>query len=148
MKNKTRNGKAPLTPGRILYRLLSGFLILIFLIAVAAGIGQIRDRLSPDGYDYYEESYYLNRLRNEDFAGLLEMTRDDVRSGKVYEGDIPQCRALAMYYEAAMFRHAYEKAGDEEKAGMQKERMDRFAREAGEYDYYTEKIDALFEREP
>ena len=76
------------------------------------------------------------------------MTQDDSRAGKVYEGDIPECRAVAMYYEAAMFCHAYERAGEQDKAALQKERMERFAQEAGSYAYYTEKIDDLFEKEP
>ncbi len=148
MKNKNRSGKAPLSVGRVLYSALSIFLILIFLIAVGGGIAQIRSRLSSDGYDYYDEASYLRRLRNEDFAGLLEMTQDDAGAGKDYKGEIPECRAVAMYYEAAMFFHAYEKAGEKGKAAIQKERMERFVQEAGTYAYYTEKIDALFEKEP
>ena len=148
MKNKNRNGKEPRSAGRVLYSILSVFLILFFLIAAGAGIAQIRERLSSDGYDYYEEAYYLRHLRNEDYPALLEMTQDDSRAGKVYEGDIPECRAVAMYYEAAMFYHAYERAGEQDKAALQKERMERFAQEAGSYAYYTEKIDDLFEKEP
>lgn len=145
MKNKKKNGKAPVSGGRALFGAISAFLILIFLIAMTAGIAQIRDRLSEDEYDYYDEASYLNRLRNEDYAGLLEMTQDDSRAGKAYKGEIPECRAVAMYYEAAMFFHAFEKAGEEEKAALQKEKMEHYAQEAGGYAYYTEKIDALFE---
>jgi len=148
MKNKKSREKAPLTAGRFLYRLISVVLIAVFLIAMAAGIAQIRDRLAMDDYDYYDEAYYLRTLRNEDFAGLLEMTQDDARAGKEYTGDIPECRAVARYYEAAVFFHAYEKAGEKERAALQKQRMERFESEAGEYAYYTEKIDALFEKEP
>ena len=56
MKNKNRNGKEPRSAGRVLYSILSVFLILFFLIAAGAGIAQIRERLSSDGYDYYEEA--------------------------------------------------------------------------------------------
>lgn len=148
MKNKKKNEKAPRSVGKMIYSALSVFLILIFLVAVASGIFQIRDRLSGNDYDYYSEADYLRRLRNEDYPGLLELTQDDSRAGKAYEGDVPECRAVAMYYEAAMFCHAYEKAGDAEKASSQKEKMERFAREAGSYAFYTEKIDALFENLP
>ena len=146
MKNKRRNSGSQRPLGRFLYSAVTVFLLLIFLTAMAGGIYRIRDRLSSDEYDYYDEASYLNRLRNEDYAGLLEMTRDDSRADKVYKGDIPECRAVAMYYDAAVFFHAFEKAGDAENAALQKERMDKFEQEAGSYAYYTEKIDALFER--
>lgn len=146
MKNKRRNSGSQRPLGRFFYSAVTVFLLLIFLTAMAGGIFRIRDRLSSDEYDYYDEASYLNRLRNEDYAGLLEMTRDDSRADKVYKGDIPECRAVAMYYDAAVFFHAYEKAGDAENAARQKERMDKFEQEAGSYAYYTEKIDALFER--
>lgn len=146
MKNKRRNSGSQRPLGRFLYSAVTVFLLLIFLTAMAGGIFRIRDRLSSDEYDYYDEASYLNRLRNEDYAGLLEMTRDDSRADKVYKGDIPECRAVAMYYDAAVFFHAFEKAGDAENAALQKERMDKFEQEAGSYAYYTEKIDALFER--
>lgn len=145
MKNKRRNSGSQRPLGRFLYSAVTVFLLLIFLTAMAGGIYRIRDRLSSDEYDYYDEASYLNRLRNEDYAGLLEMTRDDSRADKVYKGDIPECRAVAMYYDAAVFFHAFEKAGDAENAARQKERMDKFEQEAGSYAYYTEKIDALFE---
>ncbi len=145
MKNKRRNFGSQRPLGRFLYSAVTVFLLLIFLTAMAGGIYRIRDRLSSDEYDYYDEASYLNRLRNEDYAGLLEMTRDDSRADKVYKGDIPECRAVAMYYDAAVFFHAFEKAGDAENAARQKERMDKFEQEAGSYAYYTEKIDALFE---
>ena len=145
MKNKRRNSGSQRPLGRFFYSAVTVFLLLIFLTAMAGGIFRIRDRLSSDEYDYYEEASYLNRLRNEDYAGLLEMTRDDSRADKVYKGDIPECRAVAMYYDAAVFFHAYEKAGDAENAARQKERMDKFEQEAGSYAYYTDKIDALFE---
>ena len=145
MKNKRRNSGSQRPLGRFLYSAVTVFLLLIFLTAMAGGIYRIRDRLSSDEYDYYDEASYLNRLRNEDYAGLLEMTRDDSRADKVYKGDIPECRAVAMYYDAAVFFHAYEKAGDAENAALQKERMDKFEQEAGSYAYYTDKIDALFE---
>ena len=145
MKNKRRNSGSQRPLGRFLYSAVTVFLLLIFLTAMAGGIFRIRDRLSSDEYDYYDEASYLNRLRNEDYAGLLEMTRDDSRADKVYKGDIPECRAVAMYYDAAVFFHAYEKAGDAENAALQKERMDKFEQEAGSYAYYTDKIDALFE---
>ncbi|MGX8686559.1 MAG: hypothetical protein ACSW8K_01990 [bacterium] len=145
MKNKRRNSGSQRPLGRFLYSAVTVFLLLIFLTAMAGGIFRIRDRLSSDEYDYYDEASYLNRLRNEDYAGLLEMTRDDSRADKVYKGDIPECRAVAMYYDAAVFFHAYEKAGDAENAARQKERMDKFEQEAGSYAYYTDKIDALFE---
>ena len=145
MKNKRRNSGSQRPLGRFLYSAVTVFLLLIFLTAMAGGIFRIRDRLSSDVYDYYDEASYLNRLRNEDYAGLLEMTRDDSRADKVYKGDIPECRAVAMYYDAAVFFHAYEKAGDAENAARQKERMDKFEQEAGSYAYYTDKIDALFE---
>lgn len=146
MKNKRRNSGSQRPLGRFFYSAVTVFLLLIFLTAMAGGIFRIRDRLSSDEYDYYDEASYLNRLRNEDYAGLLEMTRDDSRADKVYKGDIPECRAVAMYFDAAVFFHAYEKAGDAENAARQKERMDKFEQEAGSYAYYTEKIDALFER--
>ena len=145
MKNKRRNSGSQRPLGRFLYSAVTVFLLLIFLTAMAGGIFRIRDRLSSEEYDYYDEASYLNRLRNEDYAGLLEMTRDDSRADKVYKGDIPECRAVAMYYDAAVFFHAYEKAGDAENAALQKERMDKFEQEAGSYAYYTDKIDALFE---
>ena len=145
MKNKRRNSGSQRPLGRVLYSAVTVFLLLIFLTAMAGGIFRIRDRLSSEEYDYYDEASYLNRLRNEDYAGLLEMTRDDSRADKVYKGDIPECRAVAMYYDAAVFFHAYEKAGDAENAALQKERMDKFEQEAGSYAYYTDKIDALFE---
>ena len=145
MKNKRRSSGPQSSLGRFLYSAVTVFLLLIFLTAMAGGIFRIRDRLSSDEYDYYDEASYLNRLRNEDYAGLLEMTRDDSRADKVYKGDIPECRAVAMYYDAAVFFHAFEKAGDAENAAIQKERMDKFEQEAGSYAYYTEKIDALFE---
>lgn len=145
MKNKRRSSGPQSSLGRFLYSAVTVFLLLIFLTAMAGGIFRIRDRLSSDEYDYYDEASYLNRLRNEDYAGLLEMTRDDSRTDKVYKGDIPECRAVAMYYDAAVFFHAFEKAGDAENAAIQKERMDKFEQEAGSYAYYTEKIDALFE---
>ena len=114
MKNKRRSSGPQSSLGRFLYSAVTVFLLLIFLTAMAGGIFRIRDRLSSDEYDYYDEASYLNRLRNEDYAGLLEMTRDDSRADKVYKGDIPECRAVAMYYDAAVFFHAFEKAGDAE----------------------------------
>ncbi len=129
--------------GKGLFRLLSIVLILFFLVTAGLGIGRIRERITEDRYSYYEEADYLRNLRNEKYQDLLDMTLDDSGAHRVYEGDIPQCRAIGMYYDAALLCHAYEKAGSAEKAAFQKKRMERFAAQAGDYQEYIEKIDAL-----
>lgn len=143
--NRNTNKQGGISLGRGAFRAVSIVLILIFLASAAVGIGQIRERLTDDSFSYYDEASYLRALRNEKYQELLDMTLDDSGAGRVYEGDIPQCRAVGMYYDAALLCHAYSMAGAAERAGFQKKRMERFAAEAGDYSEYLDKIDALIE---
>ena len=142
--NKNKNMGGGFSLGRGIFTAVSVVLLMIFLITAGVGLSRIRERLS-DRFSYYDEAYYLRVLRTEEYQELLDMTLEDSGAGRVYEGDIPQCRAVAMYYDAALLCHAYTKAGSVDRAQFQKNRMERFAAQAGDYSEYTGKIDALRE---
>lgn len=102
------------------------------------------DHYYTRGFDAY---YISNSIEKGDYAQLLyDYHQDYGILGVVNQGSEEEA-ALARYADAAFRYNAYVKAGDSERAAMQKARMDEAAKEVGIYEPELAKIDSALNRE-
>lgn len=127
-------------PGVI--RVFRMILILMCFSFVMIIYGGIKDTISIlDTYDdYYTEDTYLSYLQHEQYLDLFYMTSRDCVLDKEFSETIQACQAVGRYYEAATLYKAYVKSGDKENAARQKERMNIYLSQTGEYEYHIDKI--------
>ena len=87
-----------------------------------------------------DESELFNRLRYQDYDYLLEAVYKNEVRNVPKEGDMEALYAVAYYYENAMMYHAYQTAGNTDKAKARYEKMLEYEAQMGEYAFAKEEI--------
>ena len=142
-----RNGKNRKRPERrgavqVILTVLIVCLAVSFTAVGLYAVAEIRRSSTPYRYGY-DEGDYRYSLREERYGDLLYTADSDAVLGTVYSSDVAEYRAVAKYCEAALLWKTYHDAGETAEAERQKERMDRFADEAGDL---REEIDKINEK--
>ena len=126
------------------------FLNVLIGILTAAVIITAVGYWSSNRNSYYDRKFgdsttHYNVERGEYSELVYDYNYDGGSIGMVNKG-YEDLAAVAEYADAAFRHSAYEKAGDAKAAGVQKERMEKAASEAGIYSPELSKIDSLLHR--
>lgn len=87
-----------------------------------------------------DESELFSRLQYQSYDSLLDAVYRNEAGNAPKEGDMEALYAVAHYYENAMMYHAYQTAGDSEKAQARYEKMLEYEAQMGEYAFAKEEI--------
>ncbi len=127
--------------GKLIVSIFTVILTITLILFIFVGLSNIRDIISEP--DYYTEDTYYYALQSRDYSYLLGITQRDARLDKEYSEDVLASRAVAGYFEAATLYKAYMEAENTEKAEVQKERMDYYEGQMGEFQIHKSYIDEL-----